>query len=89
MDIPHKLSGEISRLKFILEECEEALEKFGIHGRDCILSFQEAGEPTKNGGYRVKYKGKWYQSRPADERPKCECGLDEIIQKLRTVKSVE
>lgn len=50
-----------------------------VHDRFCIRSFWEAGEPTENGGYRTKYRGKWYQSKPVDEEPKCECGLAEAL----------
>ena len=60
---------------------EEIKELIGYttHDGDCILSQLEAGEPTKN-GYRQKYAGKWYQSRPIDKRPKCNCGLDDLIK---------
>lgn len=30
-----------------------------------------------DGGYRTKFAGKWYQSLPVNEEPKCDCGLDE------------
>ena len=55
------------------------LTYFLEHSRECILSQFEEGEPTKDGGYRQKYAGKWYQTRPINEIPKCTCGLDQIL----------
>lgn len=52
---------------------------YAVHGDKCILMFWEAGEPTANGGYRTKIKGKWYQSKPIDETPKCDCGFAEVF----------
>lgn len=57
----------------------EALEKYGSHSGDCILSQWSEGEPTPDGGYRNRYAGKWYQARPVDETPKCNCGFDEAL----------
>lgn len=59
----------------------ERLREYVAHTNDCILSFLEAGEPTKDGGYRTKYKGVWYQSKPINEEPKCDCGLEEALSK--------
>src|SRR3990167_5471174 len=53
------------------------------HERDCILNGYSAGRPTKDGGYEVKLGGKWYQSRPVDKTPKCNCGLSDILAKLK------
>lgn len=64
-----------------IAELEAALEKYGVHDRDCILSFWEGGEPTADGGYRSKITGIWYQTKPVDETPKCNCGLQEALQK--------
>ena len=51
------------------------LEDYAVeHSRQCILSYWEAGEPTPDGKYRMKYKGVWY-----DEPPKCECGLSDAL----------
>lgn len=60
------------------------LMEYVRHRSGCILSHWEAGEPTPDGGYRNKYAGKWYQSKPADETPKCNCGLQEIISELNS-----
>lgn len=52
------------------------------HDNQCIRSQFEAGQPTKDGGYEEKYAGKWYQTTPIDETPKCDCGLDEVLASL-------
>ncbi len=57
----------------------EALDDYGQHTDRCIRSFWHAGEPTANGGYREKFGDKWYQSRPIDETPKCNCGFGEAL----------
>lgn len=66
------------------QEVVELLYDWGEHDRDCIRSQWSAGEPTKDGGYRQKLAGKWYQSRPIDKTPKCDCGFDEAIKALKT-----
>ncbi len=53
------------------------------HSSRCILSENEAGEPTADGGYRVKYRGEWYEARPVDRTPACECGLNDALHALR------
>lgn len=60
-------------------ELVEALEKYGSHLPECILFMLEAGEPTPGGGYQFKYAGKWYQSKPIDETPKCQCGFHNAL----------
>ena len=65
--------------------CYTKLIAYVSHTNKCILSFWEAGEPTKDGGYRTKFKGKWYQSKPVDETPKCDCGLDEAIKRAEEI----
>jgi hypothetical protein len=55
------------------------IEDFADHRQECITTFFEAGRPTKDGGYETKIKGKWYQSRPVDKTPKCNCGLNEVL----------
>ena len=57
----------------------EAFENYGTHHAKCILTRWSAGEPTPEGGYRMKYGNRWYQVRPVDETPKCECGLAEAF----------
>jgi len=57
----------------------EALEECGEHGRDCTLSRWEAGRPTASGGYEACYAGKWYETRPVDRTPPCECGLSAAL----------
>ncbi len=58
------------------------LADFTEHASSCILHFGEAGRTTADGGYETKYKGKWYETRPIDKTPKCECGLEDIIEDL-------
>jgi hypothetical protein len=65
-----------------VREVYHELESYIEHSRDCILSWYEAGRPTEDGGYEQKIKGKWYQSRPVDETPKCDCGLQAKINKF-------
>lgn len=67
----------------------EEILAYTQHDNDCILSMFEAGRPIANGGYEQKYKGKWYQSRPVDKTPKCECGLDDIRTKLTALRGKE
>lgn len=78
------ISFEISRknLKGLFDRLKsaETILDYATHESDCILSFWEAGEPTKDGGYRTKFKGKWYQSRPINKEPKCDCGLDQALE---------
>lgn len=69
-------------LKDARESERERLSQWLEHSRGCILSQFSAGEPTEDGGYRNKYAGKWYQSRPIDKTPKCDCGLDEALTAL-------
>lgn len=77
-DEVYEIAGLVARLE-AAENCFDSL----MHETDCILSLQEAGEPTPDGGYRVKYAGKWYQTQPIDETPKCNCGLDEKCEAWR------
>ncbi len=53
---------------------------------DCILSRFNAGRPTKNGGYEQQYGSKWYEVKPIDKTPKCNCGLDSVLQLLDNKK---
>jgi hypothetical protein len=88
--------AEIARLNGQAEVCtkmwREDLDKidrlervldYTQHDDMCILSYWEAGEPTPDGGYRTKYKGKWYQSNPVDETPRCNCGLGELFAEVK------
>lgn len=70
-----RLEAEIAKRDEVIDKLEDYVQ----HTNRCILSFWEAGEPTPDGGYRSKFAGKWYQSRPIDETPKCNCGLDEAL----------
>ena len=57
------------------------------HADTCIRSHYNAGRPTADGGYEVQYGDKWYQSRPIDQTPKCQCGLDEALTLLSTLNA--
>jgi len=63
-------------------ECLEKVEDWLQHDMRCILAQCSAGEPTADGGYRLKFAGKWYPTKPIDETPKCTCGLDDIRAEL-------
>lgn len=67
-------------------EVLETLLDYAVHQPDCILNRCEAGEPTEDGGYRTKYAGKWYQSKPVDETPKCNCGYTEAMTAFDKLK---
>ena len=59
------------------------LAQYAQHERNCIIDQLEAGRPTKKGGYEQLFRGKWYQSSPINKTPKCECGLVDILNKLK------
>ena len=75
--------------KAVLRGIKEFAEKHASHDRDCILSWFEAGEPAPDGVYRQKFKGKWYQARPVDETPKCDCGLDAELARLEAEQKLK
>lgn len=79
--IKQKLISQITQA--IQRETEDRLAPYLSHEDDCILNRFEAGEPTENGGYRQKFEGKWYQAKPVDETPKCDCGLDSLIPQTK------
>lgn len=54
-----------------LRQMMAALEDYGQHGRECILRYWEAGRPTPDGGYEMKYRGIWHRETPA-----CQCEFD-------------
>lgn len=81
--------AEKEALQARLDRAVEALKDFGAHDGDCILSQWSAGENTPDGGYRMKFAGKWYQASPIDETPKCNCGLDEILASLSPAHSAK
>lgn len=60
-------------------KCVEELRSYVSHMTECIRSRWQAGEPTADGGYRTMFAGKWYQSKPVNEEPKCDCGLDYLL----------
>ena len=52
------------------------------HDTVCIRSSWCAGRPTNSGGYETKFGNTWYESRPVDREPKCNCGLDDLIARV-------
>lgn len=74
-EIIDEVIGERDRWKAIAGKIAD----YVAHEQFCIRTLWEAGEPTDDGGYRIMYAGKWYQSRPVDETPKCQCGADEAL----------
>jgi hypothetical protein len=77
-----RLINELAHLRALLSRVKEDFEIYALHQSVCIRSYFEGGEATDGGGYRCKFKGKWYQSRPVDETPKCDCGLDGALAYL-------
>ena len=69
----------------VVAEVEDLIE-YVEHSDRCIISYLEAGEPTENGGYRQKFRGVWYQAKPIDETPKCDCGLSDLLATLSALK---
>ncbi len=59
------------------------IAEYTVHERDCIRAQFSAGRPIEGGGYEQKFAGKWYQSLPKDKTPKCNCGLDTLLSKLK------
>lgn len=62
----------------------EKLSIYCEHDRDCIRSQLSQGRPTRYGGYEEMYNGKWYQAKPDDLTPKCDCGLSELLATFST-----
>lgn len=61
------------------ERLAGALGEFGKHDDDCLLSRWQQGRTTADGGYEMMFGDKWYQVRPIDNTPECECGLDAFL----------
>lgn len=70
----------------LVDELVGVLEEYGSHSYDCVRSLRSAGEPTKDGGYRERFGDKWYESRPIDKTPKCNCGFDEALESVRKAR---
>ncbi len=72
----------IQERTLLIEKMEEIME-YIEHKKECILSQWSAGRPTADGGYESKIGGKWYQVKPINKTPKCNCGLDDIRDTLK------
>ena len=57
---------------------EAVVDRYGVHERDCILSQYQQGRPTPSGGYEMMYQNTWYEVRPTNKTPACQCGLDTL-----------
>lgn len=77
------VDSEATRLENMVREIAAALDDYGSHQESCIRCKFEGGEPTPDGGYRMKFAGKWYSARPSRELPKCDCGYDEALAKFK------
>ena len=75
----HVTYGELEALVKMVEVLAYSLEEFGEHRHDCIRPFISAGRPTESGGYELCVKGEWFEKRPVDKTPKCECGFDNAM----------
>ena len=69
------LQTEIDRLRKKLAAAKLVVA-YADHDSSCPLARWQAGEPTPNGGYRVKYADRWYDT--LDDVP-CECGLKNAL----------
>ena len=72
-----ELRATITRQAAEIERLRGALDHYGVHDNACVLYQCQAGRPTDDGGYEVMYGDKWYSTRPVDNKPKCQCGLDD------------
>lgn len=76
------LSEQLFKRDTALRIEREVLQDYGCHKETCILSLWLEGEPTKDGGYRSMYGGKWYQTKPVDETPECNCGFSKALSAI-------
>ena len=81
-DTAKEINTAISKTAVPREICEEIIE-YTKHDFDCILALCSQGRPTADGGYENMYRGEWFQVRPVDKTPQCECGLGAAISRFR------
>jgi len=67
----------------------KALKEYGLHTGFCILNKYKDIRKNDKGEYECRYAGNWYQVRPIDETPKCDCGLAEAPAKIEALKVKE
>lgn len=80
-----RLNGDVTRLDHevhVWKAKAEGLAEYVEHTNKCIRSFWSGGRPTKD-GYETCFDGKWYESRPVNKEPACNCGLDEALAVFR------
>lgn len=73
------LSQERDEMREKAEALRDALEEFGTHGETCIRNYWKQGRPTEGGGYEALYGSVWYEQRPTNRTPKCNCGFEDAI----------
>lgn len=76
-ELADELRADRDALLRAAERLHEALGHFGEHDRDCARKRFEGGRPKEGGGYEMMYAGVWYEAKPVDRTPKCDCGLDD------------
>ena len=73
-----RVDAENLRLTQVAENLLYALQTYSEHHDDCILSQQQGGRKTKDGGYEMFYGygtvGKWLI-----ETPECQCDLNKFL----------
>lgn len=74
-----RLRKELAAAQAQIVALREALTDLGEHSRECARGRFEGGRPTEGGGYEQRFAGKWYESRPEDRTPQCDCGLDAAL----------
>lgn len=72
------LKSDLEATKERLKVAVESLQEFGCCPETCARMGWSCGEPTPDGGYRVKVKGKWHH-----ERPRCDCGFEDALKKIK------
>lgn len=72
----------VARLLAVVQAQRKIVEESAAHARECILGAWQQGEPTPHGGYRCKYRGVWYEFRPVNRCPPCDCGLQRKLEAL-------
>ena len=78
-DLPPQFICDIlSHHQATLEGIEKLID-YTVHEPSCIRARFSAGRPTKGGGYEQEFAGKWYETRPIDKTPKCNCGLSDTL----------
>ena len=73
------LSKERDTLAKEAERLRIVAGRYADHDNNCAVNQYEAGRPTADGGYEMRYAGVWYERRPVDRTPPCTCGFDAAL----------